>query len=58
MNLLRLGGTLLAVPALSAAAACGSSSAKKASANGLVTFSRNGQIYIVRADGSGERRLT
>jgi Tol biopolymer transport system component len=50
---------VLAVLDLWGAFACGGSSAKVAKANGgLVTFSRSGEIYVINADGSGQRRLT
>jgi len=49
---------VLAVLALSGAVACGGSSAKVEKANGVVTFSRSGEIYVIRADGRGQRRLT
>jgi dipeptidyl aminopeptidase/acylaminoacyl peptidase len=48
---------VLAVLALGTAA-CGGSSAEDAGAGGLVTFSRRGDIYVVRPDGSGERRVS
>jgi WD40-like Beta Propeller Repeat len=43
--------------ALSGAVACGSS-ANATKANGLVTFASGGDIYVIRADGTGLRRLT
>jgi Tol biopolymer transport system component len=46
------------VLALSSAAACGSSSEEAADAKGLVTFSMSGDVYVMRADGSAQRRLT
>jgi len=49
---------VLAVLALSGAVACGGSSAKVEKANGVVTFSRSGEIYVIRADGRGQGRLT
>ena len=49
---------VLALLAASGAVACGDSSAKVAKANGVVTFSASGEIYVIGADGSGQRRLT
>jgi WD40-like Beta Propeller Repeat len=46
------------VLALSAAVGCGGSSAKVATTDALVAFSRGGEIYVVRADSGRERRLT
>src|SRR6266571_2576425 len=56
----RMAGEIgvLAVLALSGAVACGGSSAKVEKANGVVTFSRSGEIYVIRADGRGQGRLT
>lgn len=50
--------SFLALLALSAAVACGGSSGELAQANGLITFSKDGEIYVTRADGSAQRRLT
>jgi WD40-like Beta Propeller Repeat len=49
---------LLAVSALAGGLACGRSSRAVANAGANVTFSRGGDIYVMRGDGSGERRLT
>jgi TolB protein len=47
----------LSVLALSIAVGCGGSSAKVAEEDSLV-FSGSGEIYVIRADGGGQRRLT
>jgi hypothetical protein len=41
---------VLAVLVQSGAAACGGSSAKVAKTNGLVIFSRSGEIYVIRTE--------
>jgi hypothetical protein len=49
---------LPAVLVLSGAVACGGSSAEVANEDRLLTFSRSGGIYVIRLDGSRQRRLT
>lgn len=46
------------VLALSSGAACGSSSEVGADGKALLTFSMGGDVYVMRADGSEQRRLT
>jgi hypothetical protein len=49
---------LLAAVALSSGVACGGSSSENPAAEDRVLFSRSGEIYVIKVDGSGERSLT